>query len=207
MCSSDLGPVWLALERAAPGVVTVMLSARTGEGVDELLRYLPAGTTAACVGSSGVGKSTLINRLLGHDAQATGAIREHDGRGRHTTTHRELLALSNGAWIIDTPGLRELVPWFDGGEQAPGFADIAALASSCRFRNCGHTDEPGCAVLAAVASGELDEARLANFRRLQREAAFQASRRDDAAARERKRVERQFGKAIRDIEKHNPKRR
>ncbi len=204
---ADRADVRRDLERAAPGVAAILLSAQSGEGVDELTPYLAVGATLACVGSSGVGKSTLINRLLGHASQATGEVREHDGRGRHTTTHRELLALPGGAVIIDTPGLRELVPWFEPGTTPGGFADIAELARGCRYRDCRHVDEPGCAVLAAVQAGTLDAERHANLQQLEREAAFQESRRNDTAARTRKRTERTLGRTVRDMDKRHPKRR
>ena len=159
----------------------MFVSALLGDGLAELNPLLSRGATLACVGSSGVGKSTLINRLLGVDRLETGAVREHDRRGQHTTTHRELLFLPGGAMVIDTPGLRELTPWFDGTRAA--FADIAALASDCHFRNCMHGDEPGCAVQAAIERGEIDAERVANLAKLQREAAYQESRADPSLAR------------------------
>lgn len=194
------------VERALPGVPVLFLSALHGDGVEELTPLLVPGATLACVGSSGVGKSTLINRLLGTQRQETREVRAADQRGQHTTTHRELLFLPGGAMVIDTPGLRELTPWFaEGG--APVFADVAAVAAECRFRDCTHGDEPGCAVRAAVAEGRLDAGRVANLAKLQREAAYQGSRADPALAQARRRRDRSFGKLVRDIEKWHPKRR
>ena len=140
----------------------LQVSALTGEGLDALRALLPAGTTAALLGSSGVGKSTLVNALLGEDHLATRDVRD-DGRGRHTTTHRELLRLPWGAWLIDTPGLREVGVW---GGAGGAFADVDALAAACRFSDCRHETEPGCAV-----RGNVDAARLASWRKLQAEAA------------------------------------
>lgn len=209
---ADLGEPTRALAemaRVAPDVPVVAISALTGRGIDALSPYVAPGETVACLGSSGVGKSTLINLLLGADRQATGAVRGHDGTGRHTTTHRELLVLPSGASMIDTPGLREVAPWYEDGAEVAGqaFSDISALAARCRFRDCLHQGEPGCAVEQALADGTLDADRLDSLRRLQREAAFQESRRDDAAGRARKRNERVMGRLIRDIERWHPKRR
>jgi ribosome biogenesis GTPase len=125
-----------------------------------------------------VGKSTLLNRLLGDEVMATGAIREDDGRGRHTTRHRELFRLPNGALLIDTPGLRELGLTGDASDLEEGFADVAALMGACRFTDCGHTTEPGCALQGALESGALSEARYRAYQILQRELAFEASRGD-----------------------------
>ena len=208
---ADLGESAAALAeiaRVAPNVPVVAVSALTGTGVDALRPYLTPGETVACLGSSGVGKSTLINLLLGTERQATGAVRGHDGTGRHTTTHRELLVLPSGALMIDTPGLREVAPWYeDGADVAGQFSDVSEFATRCRFRDCRHQGEPGCAVAQALADGTLDPARFDSLRRLKREAAFQDSRRDDAAGRARKRHERVTGRLIRDIERWNPKRR
>lgn len=201
----DRGPLWREVERTLPGVPVLFVSALHGDGVDELTPLLTPGATLACVGSSGVGKSTLINRLLGTQRQQTAAVRAHDQRGQHTTTHRELLFLPSGAMVIDTPGLRELTPWFADGTVE--FADVAALAEHCRFRDCTHGDEPGCAVRAAVADGTMDAGRVANLAKLQREAAFQDSRADPLVARARRQRDRSLGKLVRDIEKWHPKRR
>jgi ribosome biogenesis GTPase / thiamine phosphate phosphatase len=158
------------VESVAIGVPVHVVSAVTGEGCDALRARIPAGTTAVLLGSSGVGKSTLVNLWLGEELMATRETREDDDEGRHTTTHRQLLELPGGGLVIDTPGLRELQLWDVGaaGLEAT-FADVEELAVDCRFGDCTHVHEPGCAVLAAVESGELAHERLHSWRKLQRE--------------------------------------
>jgi ribosome biogenesis GTPase / thiamine phosphate phosphatase len=153
-------------EELAAGVPVLAISNVSGEGLDELRRFLRPGRTVALIGSSGVGKSSLINRLAGEELFATGEVRR-DGRGRHTTERRELVTLPGGALLVDTPGLRELQLW--DGELDEAFLDLLALAARCRFSDCAHDREPGCAVQAAIADGELDPARLAAYRKLERE--------------------------------------
>ena len=156
-------------ERAAPGVTVHAVSARTGEGLDGLALYLQPGKTLVFLGSSGVGKSSLVNALAGEEIMATGGIRELDSKGRHTTTHRQLIRLNSGVLIIDTPGMRELgmAEASDGLESA--FADVEALLGTCRFSDCRHEHEPGCAIRAAIAAGELDAARWESYRKLRAE--------------------------------------
>lgn len=157
------------LRLAAPGVLVYAVSNLTGEGIQELKNELKKEETISLIGSSGVGKSTLINRLMGEEKQITQEVRFDDDRGRHTTTHRELFTLPNGTTVIDTPGMRELQLW--GNEDTVGktFSDIEQLSSQCKFRDCKHHSEPGCAVKHAIEIGELDEGRLKNYEKLKRE--------------------------------------
>ena len=158
-----------AVEPIASKVPIHVTSSLNGDGLPRLARYLKPGRTLAFLGSSGVGKSTIINRLLGANRQRTHAVRERDSRGRHTTAHRELIVAPGGGLIIDTPGMRELQLW-DGGEALrDSFDDIDALAAECHFRDCRHEREPRCAVRQAAADGRLTEARLENYRKLQNE--------------------------------------
>ena len=171
-----------ATRALAAGVDVLAISSTTGEGLADLAGRLLPGETAVLVGSSGAGKSTLVNALAGEARMAVGEVREDDGRGRHTTSHRELILLPSGALILDTPGMRELgLMDADEGITAT-FDDIDSLAEQCRFHDCGHTNEPGCAVQAALEAGALDPHRWRNYQKLQREAAF-SDRKEDRAAR------------------------
>jgi ribosome biogenesis GTPase / thiamine phosphate phosphatase len=158
----------------------LLVSANTGLGIAELRSRIQPGTTAVLIGSSGVGKSSLTNRLLGNDTQRVVAMRDEDARGRHTTTQRELWLLPGGGLLVDTPGMREFA--LASGDtltaNSTGFAEIDALAGECRFRDCRHEGEPGCAVRAAVARGEVDEERLRHAHKLEREALYQKMRTD-----------------------------
>ncbi len=158
---------------AAPGAPVHAVSAVDLRGLGALAAYLAPGRTAAFVGSSGVGKSTLVNRLLGEDRLAVTPVRAHDDRGMHTTTHRQMIVLPSGALVVDTPGMRELMPWDADGGLAAAFGDVAEIAASCRFRDCRHAAEPGCAVRAAVDDGALPRERLEQWEALGREMAFQ----------------------------------
>ncbi len=155
-----------SLHAAAPGVSILTASGITGEGVDALAAFAAGNATIALLGASGVGKSTLINSLVGSRAQATAAVREGDGRGRHTTVATELVRLPGGGWLIDTPGVRAVSLWSSGRGIERAFADVFDISERCRFRDCKHEDEPGCAVQEAIADGRLDPLRLASMKRL-----------------------------------------
>jgi ribosome biogenesis GTPase len=163
---------------AAPGVDVHPVCSISGEGVDLVRSYLEGAKTAVVLGPSGAGKSTLVNALAGAEVMETQQVRAADGRGRHTTVHRELIQLPGGGVVIDTPGIRRvgLYEMTEGVDLV--FADVEELARDCRFSDCGHRDEPGCAVRAAVEAGELPERRLESWHRLQREAAWMARRSD-----------------------------
>lgn len=173
-------------QRIAKTAPVFALSALTGEGIGALRTLLSAGQTVVLLGSSGAGKSTLLNRLLGREVQKVQTVRERDGRGQHTTASRELFLQPCGAVVIDTPGLRELQLWDAEEGMARAFADVDELALQCRFQDCGHGGEPGCAVRAALDAGTLDPERLANRRKLEREQEF-LQRKVDAAARKEER--------------------
>jgi ribosome biogenesis GTPase len=168
------------------GIPVFALSARTGQGLEALDAFLAPGQTVVLLGSSGAGKSTLVNRLLGQELQQVQPIREKDSRGRHTTTARELLILPGGAMVIDTPGLRELQLWEATEGVAETFADVDELAAKCRFGNCRHEEEPGCAVQGALAAGTLDRARLESRKKLEREQGFLLRKMDPEAKKEEK---------------------
>ena len=162
-------------ELAAQGIVAVAVNAKDRESVAALDPWLGPGRTAVLVGSSGAGKSTLTNTLLGTEKMKTGEVRESDARGRHTTTYRTLIPLPSGACLIDTPGMRELKPTGEEDLADGGFADIEALAGDCKFRDCRHAKEPGCAIRAAIDAGKLDRARFANYLKLRDEVAGAAN--------------------------------
>jgi len=168
----DLDEKLKAVESIAFGVPTLAIDALHNEGLVELQAYIFEGQTVSLIGSSGVGKSTIVNQLLGQDFQKTQAVREEDARGRHTTTHRELFVLPTGGVVIDTPGMRELQLWTGEESARAVFDEIEALSEKCRFRDCEHRKEPGCAVREAIESGELDQERYQSYVKLQREAAF-----------------------------------
>jgi ribosome biogenesis GTPase len=180
----DPSPMVVEVEAVALGVPVHVVSAITGQGCDALRARLQPGTTAVLLGSSGVGKSTLVNRFAGSELMAVKETRLDDDEGRHTTSHRELILLPGGGVVIDTPGIRELQLW-DGGEGlGETFSDIEELAAGCKFNDCSHTSEPGCAVLAALESGKLPKERFASWRKLQRELHAIAIRSDARLRRE-----------------------
>jgi ribosome biogenesis GTPase len=170
---ADPEPLQREVEAAAAGVPVLALSAQTGAGLEALAAQLAPGHTLALVGTSGVGKSTLVNRLLGEERQRVREIRAGDDRGRHTTTARDLIRLPGGGLLLDTPGLRLVRLWEGDGGLDRAFEDLAQLAAGCRFQDCRHEREPGCAVRQAVDDGRLDAKRLESHRKLRRELAYQ----------------------------------
>jgi ribosome biogenesis GTPase len=201
---TDVTPLLEAAERVAVGVPVVRASAVSGEGLDELRAHIADGRTIGFIGSSGVGKSSLTNRLLGTDMQAVGGLRE-DERGRHTTTARQLIVLPAGGMLIDTPGMRELGLLDDLGGVDVSFADVTALAGFCRFRDCAHEAEPGCAVRAAIAGGELSADRLESYRKLLREIAAAERKRDPLLAGRSKARWKEIHRSMRARAKSDPK--
>ena len=195
----DLPQKQREVEAIAMGVDILTTSAMESDGYRQIMPYITQGRTVAFVGSSGVGKSTLINRLLGEERLATDGLR-NDDKGHHTTTHRELLFLPNGAMVIDTPGMRELGMWDAASGVEQTFGDIEELAARCRFRNCSHSGEPGCAVRAALESGHLDAGRWLSYQKLKNENSYAADSESYLAAKEKK------FKEISKINKYNKKR-
>jgi ribosome biogenesis GTPase / thiamine phosphate phosphatase len=182
----DLWPLVAEVEAVALGVPVHVVSALTGQGCDSLRARFGPGTTAVLLGSSGVGKSTLVNRFAGRELMAVTETRADDDEGRHTTSHRELIELPGGGMVIDTPGIRELQLW-DGDGIDEAFSEIDELAGACRFNDCTHASEPGCAVSAALASGELPRERYESWRKLQRELRAIAIRHDARLRRDERR--------------------
>jgi len=193
----DLGELAREARGAAGDTPVLPLSSQTGEGIEAFVETLGPGRTGVLVGSSGVGKSTLTNRLLGADVQKTLEVRADDDRGRHATSHRELFLLPGGGVLIDTPGIREIGLWADEGDVGAVFSDVEELAAQCRFHDCGHAGEPDCAVQAEIAAGRLDPARLESMRKLEREAQVIRAKRDARARHEDRKEKKRFAKKVR----------
>ncbi|ASF10649.1 putative ribosome biogenesis GTPase RsgA [Nocardia brasiliensis NBRC 14402] len=194
-----------AVQAVAPGATVLTVSAETGAGLDVLTAVLDG--TVALIGPSGAGKSTLANALLGQEVFATNAVRAADKKGRHTTVHRELRPLPNGGTLIDTPGLRGIGLWDAAEGIEKTFSDIESLAARCRFGDCAHNGEPGCAVLAAIDSGELTQRRFDSYRKLAKENAWMAARTDQRLQAERHRQLREITKQQRQIYRERGSRR
>ncbi len=182
----DLEEKLAEVESISMGVPVVSVSVVEESGLAGLQPYLLPGKTVALLGSSGVGKSTLTNYLLGDDKQKVQTIREGDDKGRHTTTHRELILLPQGTVLIDTPGMRELQLWDSENGLAESFTDIENMADECKFRDCTHVNEPGCAVIQAIENGSLDQNRLTSYKKLQKELAYLERKQDKRAQSEEK---------------------
>jgi len=170
--TDDYLPYILEISRVAEDVETHIVSAKTGFGLDKLSKFMQKGNTLVFLGSSGVGKSSLVNTLAGGEIMDVNGIREDDSKGRHTTTHRELIMLKNGVMIIDTPGMRELGMWDVTEGLSEAFEDVEKFIGKCRFRDCKHENEPGCAVRKAIENGELDLVRFESYKKLKSEAKY-----------------------------------
>jgi ribosome biogenesis GTPase len=203
----DLAEVIAETAGVAPGVPIVAASARDECGLEGLAPFLRPGKTIAFLGSSGVGKSTMINRLLGEERFLTAEVSNAAaGRGRHTTTGRELVRLSRGALLIDTPGLRELQLWADDDDLDRTFDEIDRLTARCRFPDCSHEQEPGCAVRAAVEAGDIEIRRWESYLKLRRELRFLELKKDEKTRRQKeKAVGRQFAARLKEIKKNKPR--
>jgi ribosome biogenesis GTPase len=185
------------VEAIAFGVPVHAVSAPRGDGVDTVRSYVPPGRTAGLLGSSGVGKSTLVNALVGHELLPTQPVRESDSEGRHTTTHRELVLLPEGGLVLDTPGMRELQLWDADEGIAATFDDVEALIAQCRFTDCSHGEEPGCAVREAIKEGTLDKERFESWEKLQRELDHLVTKQDGRARAEARKARRRFARSMR----------
>lgn len=199
----DLAGKLEEVEAAAIGVPIHAISAKNAADVEALKQYIQIGATAALLGSSGVGKSTLINTLLGYEKQKIRHVSESDGKGMHTTTHRELIQLPGGGFLMDNPGMREIQLWGDSDDLDSAFQDIEEIAEDCRFRDCQHLAEPGCAIRLAVEAGELSAERLESFHKLKRELQYLEDRQHKTASV----IEREKWKTIHKSAKNLPKKK
>lgn len=196
-CCDDVADKMAIAYTTAPGVEVHAISCVTGEGIDKIRKYFVPGKTVALLGSSGVGKSTLVNTLAGKELLKTQEIREDDSRGRHTTTHRELLLLPEGGLILDTPGMRSLSLWEADEGMNVMFGDVEELTKQCRFHDCKHRSEPGCAVKKALATGKLEMKRWESWLKLQRELVHHEAKQEGKLRLQQK----QFGKQIAKLQK------
>jgi ribosome biogenesis GTPase len=190
-----------SVKENSPGVQVFAVSSITGEGIPSLKEYLKRESTLVLLGSSGVGKSSLVNALAGTEVMKVKEIREDDSKGKHTTTHRQLIVLDDGTMVIDTPGMRELELWSADAGMEETFQDIESIAEDCRFRDCSHKEEPGCAVREALRSGEISEKRWNNYQKLKREAEFARTKEEQSARVQKKLQDRKFGKMLKDHKK------
>ncbi|MEM8488795.1 MAG: ribosome small subunit-dependent GTPase A [Bacteroidota bacterium] len=205
MCA-DLAGCISEVQRVAGDYPIIPLSAIEGDGIDQLKAHIKPGETVAFLGSSGVGKSSLVNRLVGDAYLKTGAVREDDSRGRHTTSHRELVLLDAGGLVMDTPGMRELQLWGEEEDLQAVFSDIEELAQNCKFRDCLHDTEPGCSVQEALETGTLDADRFASYAKLKKELAYLDRRKDEASIMKARKKDKELGKLYKSVQKNNPKR-
>lgn len=200
-CCDDVTDKLATVYHTAPGVEVHPISCVTGEGIDQIRKYFVRGKTVALLGSSGVGKSTLVNTLTGKELFKTQAIRENDSRGRHTTTHRELLLLPEGGLIMDTPGMRSLALWEADSGMEVMFGDIEELIKQCRFHDCQHRTEPGCAVREALESGKLEKKRWESWLKLQKELSHLKAKKDNKLRLQEKQWGREIAKLQKEIYK------
>jgi ribosome biogenesis GTPase / thiamine phosphate phosphatase len=199
--ADDVDEVVAMINAIAPAVPVHAVSASEGTGFEAIRTYLGAGQTVALLGSSGVGKSSIVNRLVGEMVLPTRSVRESDSRGRHASVHRQMIALPGGGLVIDTPGMRELQLWGVDEAMSGSFDDVAAISAECKFRDCRHGREPGCAVKAAVEAGTLDAARYENFIKLQAERDAMEKRQDERALLDQKRAGKLGSKALKAMQK------